>query len=198
MKTLLSSLSQQLSIPMISLAIEYVNSKELDIESKLINFWNSLGDMLNKKFKGKLKRSSGPLKKVSTTTKKSEEIVEEKKKVVTQNRKEEMKSTNDVQSYTSHYTMNSNIDAHRKNLIYPNDTSKSNYLYNYKPSSLIGNSVIPNYLVSNMAYSNAPRPIYYRVAMCNPVPTKPIFNSFTPYPQMRATGNYFYIPIHQN
>lgn len=197
-KTLLSSLSQQLTLPLITRAIEYVNNKQLELESKIINFWNSVSDMLNKKFKGKLKKSSNQLKKVSTTRKKSdksEEALDEKRKVKSQ-KQESKTSVKEIHTQSTHQIVNTiSMEAQRKTYSL-NDASKTSS--NYKPASIIGSRLMPNYLSNSMIYSNVPQPIYYRLATCNPILTKPVYSNFMQYPQMRPAGNYYYVPIHQN
>lgn len=201
MKTLVSSLSQQLALPMITQAIEYVNNKENELESKVVNFWNSVSDMLNKKFKGKLKKSNNHLKKVSTTRKKSDksdDAIEEKRKV--KNQKQESKtSVKEIKS--NHIITNAaKVEAQRA-ISSINDASRSSIIYNNsKPASIIGKSLMPNYLNlnSSMIYSNGQNPIYFKLATCNPFPIHPIYSSFMQYPQVRSAGNFIYIPIHQN
>lgn len=196
MKTLLSSLSQELALPFINQAIEYVSTKELKIETKIINFWNSVGDMLNKKFKGKLGRSSNQIKKVSTFTKKSDktdEIVEEKRMANQNKTKTPFKDTS---NHVSCQIVKSAIfEAQRLNMIYLNDAPKYNYIYNYAAPSIAGNQVMPNYISSN---SNALHPNCLRFSTYSPILTMPVYNSYKPYPNMRTAGNCYYVPIHQN
>lgn len=197
-KTLLSSLSQQLSLPLVNQAINYVNENENSLEAKVINFWNSVGDMLNKKFKGKVGRSSNHIKK-STTKKKSdktEEHGESYKRVIN---KEEVKIPfTDFQSQASYPFLNSyKLDAQKFNKFIKNDDSPK-YFPCYKPTNFYGNPALQNFR-SNMIYSNVPNTIYFRMATCNPVPTKHVFNNnYISYPQLKTAGSYFYIPIHQN
>lgn len=48
---MLIHLEPKYSYPLITKAIQYVNDSRLNLESKLVNFWNSAGDMLKKRFK---------------------------------------------------------------------------------------------------------------------------------------------------
>lgn len=196
-KSLLSHLSQQHALPLISQAIEYVNDEDRDLGTKVINFWNSVGDMLNKKFKGKLKRNGNFFRKGATyklNADKPDETADLKSACTQQ----EANSYNKERDLRSHAQVNFVSPANLMQM--PNSfqlhdlRNKAGMMLNYKPAPLSGVQVISNYQKVNLMYSTAPRPIFFRVPQ---QVQKPIYGcQYVPFRQNDA--NYFYIPMNQN
>lgn len=196
-KCLLSNLNQQLALPLISQAIEYVNDEERNLGSKVINFWNSVGDMLNKKFKGKLKRNGNFFRKSAINklkTDKTDESTDFKSTFTNQDAYSFSKSSDLINKVKGNLVSSANLI--QMNSFRMHEMGNNNrILINYKPNPISGIQVLSNYQKANLVYATAPHPIYYSIPQ--QVQIKPSFGChYIPFRQNHATC--FYMPMSQN
>lgn len=197
-KSLLSHLSQQHALPLISLAIDFVNDEDRDLGSKVINFWNSVGDMLNKKFKGKLKRNGNFVRKGAELKQKTDKPNESTDHKSAFSQQETYIAINKERESRGHTQLNyvnpTNLMQMPNSFQLHDLRNKAGMMVNYKPAPLSGVQVISNYQNVNLMYSTAPNPIFLRFPQAQ---VKPMYGcQYVPFRQNEA--NYFYIPMNQN
>lgn len=174
MKTLLAHLNQQYSLPLIMFALEFVNNPRQGLETKVINYWNSVGDMLNKKFKGALQRNRTLNAKSSALKQKCNGNSGYKIPILKQNRQGRFNDANELQYKVLAQTFN------QINFSYENLSSLKQMNYNFNNFHLSNYKHDPSYdtpFSTNCFQNSTASASVYVSLMPNSLLYKPAYNS---------------------